>query len=271
MHISVQEFCGCAVRCLDGLTANITDVLISRSAWLARYAVVSLGPELGNAHVMLPLTDAERVDSRRRCLSVQLTSRDLEWAAPCDRARPLTGRQERLLSERYDWPCGWLNGVRSAPPLPALPDDPHKPITESERALENLLADGSDMQAAAPMITGFTASTTDGAEGAIETLLINIDDWRIPYLAVQVGAARAVVLPTHRLRGIDWLHKHVHLADDAKTISGGPRFRSHGPARIDLARRLEAYYGGVLAPDAARPSPEYRPTHARSTNNLVAK
>jgi len=243
IYVSVQELCGSAVLCRDGAVGKVSDIILSRSTWCARYAVVDLEIEMGAGRVLLPLTGNEAVDILRRQLRTDQPASELEWAPTYDSPRPLTRNQEKILSRRCGWPSEWIASPDRPIFTAALPQFRETPFAPHDGELELMLCDSPETQSATHLIAAFTASGSDERPISIQTLIINAGDWRIPYMAAKCGpTARAAVLPATAISAIDWLHKHIYLACDAEMIARAPRFQPQIAARAAMTRRLNEYY-----------------------------
>ncbi|HPD47299.1 MAG TPA: PRC-barrel domain-containing protein [Anaerohalosphaeraceae bacterium] len=262
MYVTLDELCGCEVHCSDGRLGKVQDLVLSRSAWRMRYAVVNLGPELENARVLLRLTETEQADVWRHRLSTSLTRRQLEWAPPYDAARSLTRRQEALLAKRCGWPPEWLLEAPHAEPVP-VPLDSKRPVTDTEHTLEQMLCDEPETQSASRMIAAFTAFTSDRQVASVETLIVNTENWQIPCLVLTLAAApRPVMLSARNVEAIDWLHKHIYLAETAEQIRRKPKYNQQAAARFDAIRRLTASSAEAAASALLNTPPGDRLTEA---------
>ena len=106
-----------------------------------------------------------------------------------------------------------------------------------------MLSDECETQSASRMIAAFSASTSDGHNISIETIIINPQDWQVPCMAVRLAsAAKSVVLPTRTVAAIDWLTKHIYLDEEADTIAHAPRWRNRLDARTALMQQLDACF-----------------------------
>ena len=265
MYVTLDELCGCEVHCSDGRFGKVRTSSCP-VAWRC-YAVVNLGPELKNA-ASSPLDGDGRADVCA-IASTSLTRRQLRWAPPYDAARSLTRRQEALLAKRCGWPPEWLLEAPHAEPVP-VPLDSKRPVTDTEHTLEQMLCDEPETQSASRMIAAFTAFTSDRQVASVETLIVNTENWQIPCLVLTLAAApRPVMLSARNVEAIDWLHKHIYLAETAEQIRRKPKYNQQAAARFDAIRRLTASSAEAAASALLNTPPGDRLTSRLARTNIT--
>ncbi len=229
------------IEASDGDIGRCRDFLFDDRDWLVRYLVVDTGKWLPGTRVLVPSPLIEEVDLLKERVPVKLTREQVRQSPPLDTHAPVSRQYEIQLADHYQTLYWWVGpGSYGGFPTPATvsakprskgmdlsePDEPH---LRSYRE-----------------VRGYGIQAADGSVGHLEGLLVDDDDWSLPFLVVDTRnwlPGRKVVLSRRRAAGISWHERSIRLNRTRAEVEAAPDIELDRPVDPELASLLRDRYG----------------------------
>jgi hypothetical protein len=157
----VRDLEGLTLTALDGHAGRIKDVYFDDETWQVRYLVADTSPWPTGIHVAIPPRHVAAIDVKQNRIEVDLTRLEIERNPVLDSALPVSAQLRTTGVSAIGRPMYWGFGAGGAPAREALRDAHLR---------------------SARYVTGFRVQATDGQLGHVIDLLVNDEDWTIPYL-----------------------------------------------------------------------------------------
>lgn len=240
MLILFQSLRGRTVRARDGEEGVVDDVLFDERNWSLLHVVVKVGSWLTHRKVLLAPDRIVGLDRESGQMNVALDTREVR-AAPGMETCPPRSRQRTIayLDAYRRWlPWGRTPGVS---PL-ATQAIGRRGFDESRREVHHYTRSARE-------VVGYGLEASDGPAGRVTDLVVDDENWRVPYLAASVrfplpGTER--LIESDAVRDIDLAERLVRVA--------------HSVDQIERAPALEASGGAIRLP--GRPGPSAPRQHA---------
>jgi hypothetical protein len=156
----VRDLEGLTLTALDGHAGRIRDVTFDDETWQVRYLVADTGPWPTGIHVAIAPRHVIEIDMRLNSIAVNLTRLEIERNPILDSELPVSAQLRSTSSGRVAAPMYW--GFSPGPASSQTLRDAHL--------------------RSARHVTGYRVHATDGQIGHVIDLLVDEDEWTIPYL-----------------------------------------------------------------------------------------
>ena len=234
----VKKMHGWAIHAIDGEIGAIDELLFDDESWTVRYLIVNTGSWLLGRRVLLSPHSFGALDWEGQMLNVSLTRAEVENSPGVETDRPVSRQWETGYHDYYAMPYYWTNfGFPGAVPLmmqPAIdPARSQEKDPERDHASAHLRSTKE--------VTGYGISATDGHLGHIEDFLVDDQNWRIAYIAVDTRdwlPAKKVVLPPSWIERVNWLERSVTVDATRAQIENAPEWNAEG----SFDEHLAAYF-----------------------------
>jgi hypothetical protein len=203
---------GFSLEGYDGEIGKVVEFYFDDRHWTIRYLVADTGDWLVDRKVLLSPYALVDVSCEKRCISVNLTKKQIEESPPLSSNKPVSRQFEEAYYGYYSWPVYWAGPYMwGAYPYIAREDLTPPEKKSDEKAWDPHLRSTHD-------VIGYHIEASDGEIGHVEDFVIDDETWAIRYL----------VIATHNW----WPGKHVLVAmewlqrvnwDDSKVIVNLPR------------------------------------------------
>lgn len=172
----VRDLEGLTLTAIDGHAGRIKDVYFDDQTWQVRYLVADTSPWPTGIHVAIPPDHVEEIDVNLNRVALDLTRLEIERNPVLESEMPVAAQLRAAGPASLMQPMYWgfaPGGTRTREEL-------HDSHLRSARH-----------------VTGFRVQATDGQLGHVIDLLVNDEDWTIPYLMTdtthwRVGRPRLV-------------------------------------------------------------------------------
>jgi len=165
----VRDLEGLTLTAVDGHAGRIRDVYFDDETWRVRYLVGETSPWPTGIHVAIAPSHVEEIDVRSNAVAVDLTRLEIERNPVLDSDLPISA-QLRAASSAIGGPMYWGFGAAGSASHEAV----HDTHLRSARH-----------------VTGFRVQATDGQLGHVIDLLVDDEDWTVPYLMTDTTHWRA--------------------------------------------------------------------------------
>ena len=203
----------------DGEIGRCEDFLFDDRRWVLRYRVADTGKWIPDRKVVISPHFLTEVDASASRVSARLTRDQIEESPPLAAHEPVSAQREAEVAKYYEsmptWPAtvslAW-SGLTMA--FPVRMDDP-APLGGDPRlrSLDEVL--------------GYRIHATDGEVGRIADLMVESDDWSIPYLVVETGtwlSGKAVLVSPNWVERFDWANQIARLDLSTSLIEASPEY-----------------------------------------------
>lgn len=184
----------------DGEKYAIRNILFDDRSWCTRFLVVDAGKWLSPHRVIIPVTEVEAPEWRKKVVQTRLTSSEIVASEGAESVRPVSLQQRMAWRRHFGWHglerC-WGNASSDYPLkeyyVPVEGDDPHL-----RGALD---------------ISSFQIWDSRGYVGLLEDFFLDDSAWHIPYLLVRAGdwIFTEKIVSTLNVVGISWGQHRVTL------------------------------------------------------------
>lgn len=237
MLLRAHELEHYSLQAADGELGSVNRLYIEQATWVARYLVVGTGlMELGQ-EVLVSMYAVRQVDHDAKRITVSLTKEQILNAPPAVLDLPLSRTYEREYLQFYGWPAYW---EQAGGTIGGRVDTPAEVLARVPAEAETIQLMNSDDLAACRV------QAIDGEVGDLDDILLDTDDWRVPFLEMDVGhwwAGRKVLIPTDWITGMDWNDMRIDVGLRIGQIQSAPEYRSDTPIDAAYDGQLRAHYG----------------------------
>ena len=181
---NIKQLYGNKLAAIDGTIGHVKDFYFDDKAWAVRYLVADTGTWLTDKLVLLSPHAFGRWDRDENVLHVNLTRKQIEDSPSPDTHQPVSRQYEEDYYRYYGWPNYWQGagmwGLSGFPLItPPLPQE--NPPHHGHNQRQDLhLRSAKD-------IIGYQIQATDGAAGAVSSLMVDDKTWALGELVVDVS------------------------------------------------------------------------------------
>jgi hypothetical protein len=225
MKVSFERLSGFKIHASDGEIGSVHDVFFHDDSWKIRYLVVDTGPWIFGRKVLVSPIAIRGLDLENKLVTVDLTKEQVKDSPDVSIDPPLSRDQEVEYHDYFHWPYYWGGGgvgtgsyVGVAPEGILVGDDNVVPDAHT------LPPDKRDVfLRSAREVRGYTLYCGDDEAGEIDGLVIDSDEWLVPFLVVELGERR-VLLPSTAIDGLGWPDREIRTQLDFGILSGRPAY-----------------------------------------------
>lgn len=225
---------------------RIANLYFESSRWIVRYFV--LETERFRSHrVLLTPAELDRCDLQQKMLGTALSKEQIRASRRAAEVKPVSRRHE-IPVPGY-WRRLPFRRRSSVPPPPpplialAMIDAElsiEEPDAKAARAAEPHLQSVED-------IVGYSVRSSGGERiGYLRDFLIRVEGWTIPYAIVDMGFwvfGRRMLIPTVRVRSIDWRGKNIAVDASSHEITGSPSWKRGATVSSEFISSIDRHYG----------------------------
>ena len=239
MLIEAKELRGYTLHSLDGEIGKSKEFYFDDHHWTIRYLVVDTGNWLTGMQVLISPYALRAVDRAERCISVNLTRKQIEDSPSLDSDKPVSRQFEEDYHGYYGWPAYW-GGSNMWGYYPYIIGDP-KQWTESppaHREWDPHLRSTHD-------VSGHDVQASDGEIGHVEDFVVDEETWAIRYLIINTGpwwSGRRVLVSPRWIECVDWTESKVFINLSQEAVKHSPEYTHESLLTRDYESGLHQHY-----------------------------
>ncbi|MBE0537486.1 MAG: PRC-barrel domain-containing protein [Phycisphaerae bacterium] len=246
MLFSVEHLSSYTVEAEDGNIGQVHGFLFDDNNWAIRYLVVDTGKWLPGRKVLLAPSSLGRPEGRLRILPVKLTREKVENSPDIDTDRPVSRQQESELHAYYNWASYWGGGAWEPTISPYASGIAPRAGEIGEPEGVEKGDEGNPHLRSTREVIGYRIHAEDGAIGHSDDFVVNIDDWIIRYLVVDIGkwlSGRKVIIPPEWVTEIRWDGSEILVDVTKEEVRKSPEFDPAAPVNREYEVQLYDFYG----------------------------
>jgi len=163
---------------LNGEIGKAKEFYFDDHHWTVRYLVADTGKWLTDNKVLLSPYSLNGVSQVEKCISVNLTKKQIEKSPPLGSDKPVSRQFEREYYKYYKWPEYYMGvSVWGGSPLLVFSNETKKERKQAEESWDPHLRSTRD-------VSGYMIQALDGEVGCIDDFIIDDKTWQIRYLIV---------------------------------------------------------------------------------------
>ncbi len=241
MLLSANHLVDFHIEAIDGQIGKVEDIYFDDKKWVLRYVVVDTGKILPGKQVLLSPESFGHPKCKDRIMPVNLTREKVKSSPEASTELPVSKLEEIELHKYYDWVPYWDNEFVTYPaPVVNPPQVDEEEVKEFEQKVKN-----TSLRSLGEVI-GYHIKAKDGQIGHIEDFIINDDDWKIRYMAVDTRnflSGRKVLLPLSVVGAFDWAAGTVDVDLSVEKIKQSPEYDPEAPINREYEVQIFDYYG----------------------------
>lgn len=237
----VQDLTKTSVYGNDGRLGTVKELYFDDYNWTVRYLVMRTGGWLMGRDVPIAPVAIADMDDANASMRINLQRKQIEQSPSIGRPEAIPRQSEEAYYKHYQWQPYWQ------------PDTPEwgNPIVFLDDATmiinKPLLPESSEQSSirSSAEITGYGIYAMNSEIGHLDDLVINDEDWRIQYIQVDARnwlPGKKVLVPTGRIRQIDWASRSVSVSLTRHTIESAPAYDPLNLITRDYEVALSQYY-----------------------------
>ncbi|XOV79760.1 MAG: hypothetical protein ACFHVJ_02100 [Aestuariibacter sp.] len=231
---SLNELSNYHVAATDGDIGYCKDFLFNDEQWNLHYMLVDTHRWLpGGQKVLLSTNIITRIDRKKRVISIDRSRSDIERSPALPSNEPISRAYEKTYQCYFDYAY-----LKVGP----NPLDSYFMGTHIENikivAAPKEPASEKNHEHSVHSVEDYDLQTSDSRHGHIVDFIVNEQDWRVVYLAVDVKhwltKSDTVLLPPENLESLSWPKQKVFVALTAKQIENMPAYNLHTLEKMTL-------------------------------------
>ncbi|MDD5699192.1 MAG: PRC-barrel domain-containing protein [Victivallaceae bacterium] len=228
MRKNLHGMFGFSILALDGELGKVKDFYFDDENWTLRYLVVQTGSWLLGRKVLISFASVTGLDWEAGAFSVNLSCEQVRNSPDIDTEKPVCRQHELELHEHYMLPAYWINapgivwGIDNYP-FAEIPE----PEEEKEAAKREVPASDDRHLRSVRQIIGYLIHATDGEIGHVKDFIVEVKNWTVTFLLVDTRsllAGRKVLLPTEKIKRLEWDDSEVYVNVSREFIINSPEF-----------------------------------------------
>ncbi len=223
---------GYTLQARDGDFGEVKDFYFDDRGWAIRYLAADTDEWLVGRQVLISPNSLISVDRGRRCISIDLTKRQIEDSPPLRTDKPVSRQFEQAYYGFFGWAMYW--GF------------------ENERAKDEESArrrnQGDPDLRSANAVRGYHIHASDGLVGHVDDFIIDDEAWAIRYLIVDTKdwlPGKRVLVSPRWIEHISWRKKQVFIAPGRDAIEQAPEYRHESAVTRDYEAALHDHYSST--------------------------
>jgi hypothetical protein len=205
----------------DGNIGFVYDFYFDDVSWTTRYLVIDTGKWLVGRRVLVAPDSIKEPDFDKGLLSVNLKKEQIKNSPSISEDEPVSRQQEKVLMEYYGWPVYWtVDPALQA--MVAMKEDQMKKGDENA---------GDPHLRSVREVRNYDVEVIDGDIGIIDSLVIDIRNWKIKYLIVDtrrwlhwLPGGKFVLISPEWINIIDYKQSKVYLDVDKEAVENIPDY-----------------------------------------------
>ena len=248
--IQAKAFEKHALRARDGDIGHVEDLYFDDEQWRVRYLVVDTGGWLSGRRVLILPEQVTGVDGEEGVVSLDLTREEVEASPPVGTEKPVS-RQYEIQYYQYWGLVGWwetfsfpgpaMGGGLGAEPAVPPPESLDRAEDEARRQHER-----NPNLRSLDEVRGYHIHAEDGAVGHVSDALVQVEDWRLPFLEVSTRnwlPGRHVLIAPPWIESVDWVEREVRVPLPRESIRTAPEYEAGQSVTRDYELALYRHYG----------------------------
>jgi sporulation protein YlmC with PRC-barrel domain len=241
---SLKELRGYALEAVDGPIGSVYDFYFDDQTWSLRYLVAETGNWLPGRKVLLSPAAMGRPDWSGRRLPVKLTREKIRNSPDINTDRSVTRQHEESLARHFGWPAYWA-GAGEASWL--LAGQRVRAAVEAGRARTATAEKPADPRLRSLReVLGYAVHALDGDIGTIKDVILDDQDGRIRYIAVDTKPWRPggdVLVSPDWVKEIDWSEAEARVDLPRDRVKNCPAYNPDEPINREYEARMYDFYG----------------------------
>jgi hypothetical protein len=229
--LSVHDFLGYWVRATDGIVGQVDGIFFDDQHWTVRYLVVRTGKWWSKARELISPCSVRGIDSENHGLWLNLTREQIKNSPDVDSDQPVSRQKELEFQRYYRWPYFWTGagiwGV--APTAEGLVGDPYAWADVSQDAVLGPRVDGQDPHLrSVKEVLRYRIEATDAYFGRVNDVLVDLEDWSLPYLVIDTGTwipGKTVLVSPRWVEAIETSDRRLRLSLSRAEIQSSHFYR----------------------------------------------
>ncbi len=250
---SINELKGYDLVAVDGEIGSVEQFYFDDERWALRYVVVNTGGWLSGRQVLISPFSVTEIDRDDRKLYITLTKNQVEQSPNIDTHKPVSRQMEAAYSDFYGYPYYWgspfLWGADERPILSlqrtatvmSASVEPVTVVTETGQ----LVTEDVHLRSTEE-VSSYNISATDSDIGHVEDFIVEDDNWKIRYLAIDTTnwwPGKKVIVSPQWISSIDWAMNKVNINLTCEEIKESPAYDISKVLSRDYERELHRHYG----------------------------
>lgn len=248
---SINELKGYEIIAKDGEIGNVEEFYFDDERWALRYVVVNTGGWLSGRQVLISPFSVKEISRDDRKLYVTMTKNQVEQSPEIDLHKPVSRQMEARYSDYYGYPYYWgSTGLWGAGELPI--HSMERTATAMSASVESTkvtsghrISTDLHLRSTAEVST-YNISAPDGDIGHVEDFIVEDDNWKIRYLAIDTSnwwVGKKVIISPQWISSIDWASNKVNVMLTRDGIKQSPEYDISKVLSRDYERELHRHYG----------------------------
>jgi uncharacterized protein YrrD len=224
MKRSVKSLIGSALGAKDGEIGKVKEFYFHDSSWIIRYFVVDTGNWLTGRVVLIAPEALDEPDWKKHLFPTHLSQDQIRHSPSINTDIPVSRQEEIKLYTYYPWAAYWqhMNYFDDS----ELLDTGRKGLNESIR--HSLIPENNDEHLrSTDAVTGYSIKTNDGEIGTVEDFIIDVIEWKIDFLVIDIGkwlSDKKVLLPLDKIKNIDWSTGTISIDTTIEKVKHSPSY-----------------------------------------------
>ena len=226
---------------LDGEIGKVKEFYFDDRHWTIRYLVADTGDWLTGRQVLVSPYALGAVNNESRCITVDLTKKQIEGSPSLDSAKPVSRQFEDAYYGYYGWPLYW-NGpyMWGSYSYPFIMRDREKwgESTQNEKTWDPHLRSTHD-------VSGHHIQAADGEIGHVDDFIIDDETWAIRYLIIDTRnwwPGKKVLVSPKWIERVSWSESKVFVNLPRETIKKSPEYTEESLLTRDYETGLHRHY-----------------------------
>jgi len=235
MLYEAKSFQGYTLCSRDGEIGKVKDFYFDDSNWKIRYLVADTGKWLRGRQVLISPQSLLGVDKQEKCISVNLTKKQIENSPPLASDKPISRQFEREFLGYYELPLFFMNdphkrGIIYPPPLDKEPDE----ADIERKSWDPHLRSAHDAG-------GFLIEASNRAVGCLVDLIVDDQDWSVRYVVVDAQSwwpETKVLIALQWVTRVNWSMSKLFVDMACETFRQSPAYTGEAMLTRDYENKL---------------------------------
>jgi sporulation protein YlmC with PRC-barrel domain len=205
----------------DGEIGKVKDLYFDDHQWNIRYLVVDTGNWLIGKQVLISPNALTAVDKTERCITVNLTKKQIEDSPSLESDKPVSKRFEKEYFEYYGWPIYYGDSYHwEDSPVFMVPHEDESDLDKEKESHDPQLRSTGDAR-------GFGIVTTSGDFGKIVDYIVDDQAWAIRYLVVDTQDkwfGKRTLVALEWIEKVNWGKRKVYVNLACETFKRTPDY-----------------------------------------------
>ena len=243
MLYKAKTLAGYKLRSFDGEIGKVKEFYFDDYFWTIRYLVVDTGNWLMDRKVLISpysLAKVNEVDKEEKCITVDLTKKQIEGSPSPDTDRPVSRQFEELYNVYYGCPAYWYGpSVWGSYPYIKPGQKNSQEANLGGKAWDHRLRSTA-------AVSGYNIEASDGEIGHVDDFIVDDKTWTIRYLVIDTvnwWPGKKVLISTKWIESVSWDHSKVFVGLSRDSIKQSPEYTEESLLSRDYEIGLHGHYG----------------------------